>query len=179
MNVRRPTTMPYQRFPMSRDMPTPDFRRFGHNVIEWVANYFENPGLYPVLADCRPGELCSQLPVKGPDKGESMETILHDLDRLILPFVTHWNHPQFHGYFSISSSAPRNPWGTPHSGLGRERDPMEGLPSSYRARTGYSFLATRLDGRRGRLVWHDSRFRHQRCATGVGDRTPARRTAGA
>ena len=53
-----------------------------------------------------PGELTSQLPATGPENGESMETILRDFEKLILPASTHWNHPRFHGYFSISGSAP-------------------------------------------------------------------------
>ena len=59
-----------------------------------------------MLAHVTPGELQRQLPVAGPLAGESMETILEDFEKLILPGITHWNHPQFHAYFSISSSAP-------------------------------------------------------------------------
>jgi aromatic-L-amino-acid/L-tryptophan decarboxylase len=88
------------------DMPVEEFRRVGHEAIEWVANYLEDPGKHPVLANCRPGELQSRLPSRGPRTGESMDVILHDFEESILPAVTHWNHPRFHGYFSISSSGP-------------------------------------------------------------------------
>jgi len=88
------------------DMPVMEFRRFGHEAIEWVSNYLEDPGKHPVLANCRPGELQSRLPAKGPRTGESMDVILRDFEESILPAITHWNHPRFHGYFSISSSGP-------------------------------------------------------------------------
>ena len=91
---------------VSRDMPPGDFRRNGHELIEWIASYLEDPRQYPVLARCQPGELQRRLPATGPVKGESMEAILQDFEQVILPTVTHWNHPRFHAYFSISSSAP-------------------------------------------------------------------------
>jgi len=90
----------------SSDMPPADFRQYGHELIEWIARYLEDPRQYPVLARCQPEELSYRLPATGPRSGESMATILHDFEQTILPAVTHWNHPRFHAYFSISSSAP-------------------------------------------------------------------------
>jgi len=89
-----------------RDMLPKDFRRHGHDLLEWIANYLEDPRRYLVLARCHPGELQSLLPNVGPARGESMDAILGDFRDLILPRITHWNHPHFHAYFSISSSAP-------------------------------------------------------------------------
>jgi aromatic-L-amino-acid decarboxylase len=89
-----------------RDMLPEDFRKYGQNVLEWIANYLQDPRQYPVLTHCRPGDLRRLVPASGPVKGESMETILGDFERLVLPAITHWNHPQFHAYFSISSSFP-------------------------------------------------------------------------
>ncbi|MGD0546469.1 MAG: pyridoxal-dependent decarboxylase [Terracidiphilus sp.] len=89
-----------------RDMPMEEFRCHGHELLEWIAKYLEDPRRYPVLARCTPGELQRQLPASGPALGETMEAILRDFEELILPRVTHWNHPHFHAYFSISSSAP-------------------------------------------------------------------------
>jgi aromatic-L-amino-acid decarboxylase len=90
----------------SRDMPAADFRRYGQQLIAWIAEYLNDPRQYPVLARCQPGDLRRQLPATGPQRGESMATILQDFEQVILPAVTHWNHPHFHAYFSISSSAP-------------------------------------------------------------------------
>lgn len=88
------------------DMPTEDFRRFGHEIVDWIADYFERIEALPVLAQIEPGELRAQLPASAPEKGESMETILSDIDRLIVPALTHWSHPSFFAYFATSTSAP-------------------------------------------------------------------------
>ena len=88
------------------DMPPEDFRRFGHEVVDWLADYFEHPERYTVEPDVRPGALVDALPLSGPDKGEPMERILADFEKQILPHVTHWNHPGFMGYFATTGSAP-------------------------------------------------------------------------
>jgi aromatic-L-amino-acid decarboxylase len=88
------------------DMSAPDFRRFGHEVIDWISDYLEHVGERPVLSQVKPGELISQLPTSPPAEGEAMETILSDVDRLIPNALTHWNHPSFFAYFATSSSAP-------------------------------------------------------------------------
>jgi len=88
------------------DMSAEDFRRFGHEVIDWISDYLEHVGERPVLSQVKPGELVSQLPSSPPAQGEAMETILADIDRLIPPALTHWNHPSFFAYFATSSSAP-------------------------------------------------------------------------
>ncbi len=92
--------------PEMGDMNAEEFRRFGYDVINWVSNYLENVGERPVLSQIKPGELVSQLPSAPPATGEAMETILADVDRLVTPALTHWNHPSFFAYFATSSSAP-------------------------------------------------------------------------
>ena len=87
-------------------MPPDEFRRHGHEIVDWIADYIAQIRDYPILPQVRPGELTGQLPAKAPDPGQSMEEILEDFRKLILPAVTHWNHPRFHGYFSISGSSP-------------------------------------------------------------------------
>ena len=69
-------------------------------------NYFEHIEELPVLAQIEPGDLKAQLPASPPAKGESMESILADVDRLIVPALTHWSHPSFFAYFATSTSAP-------------------------------------------------------------------------
>ena len=88
------------------DMGAREFRRFGHEVIDWIGNYLGDAGSLPVLSQVKPGELISRLPPSPPEHGEAMETILADVDRLITPALTHWNHPSFFAYFATSSSAP-------------------------------------------------------------------------
>ncbi|MGI9104213.1 MAG: pyridoxal phosphate-dependent decarboxylase family protein [Terriglobales bacterium] len=83
-----------------------DFRRAGHEVVDWIARYLEHTRDYPVLPRVKPGELTAALPHSAPERGESFETILKDFDRVIVPAVTHWNHPRFLAYFACSGSTP-------------------------------------------------------------------------
>ena len=87
-------------------MPPEEFRRYGHEVVDWIAEYLANPKKYPVLPSVKPGELTDALPATGPEHGEPMEAILADFDKRIVPAITHWNHPGFMGYFAITSSGP-------------------------------------------------------------------------
>jgi aromatic-L-amino-acid/L-tryptophan decarboxylase len=88
------------------DMDKEEFRRVGHELIDWIADYFENIDELPVLAAIEPGDLKAKLPTSAPVQGESMEAIIADLDRLIVPALTHWSHPSFFAYFATSTSAP-------------------------------------------------------------------------
>src|SRR6266705_2486442 len=87
-------------------MAAEEFRQFGHEIVDWIADYFERIEELPVLAQVEPGVLKAQLPVVPPEKGEAMEQIIADVDRLIVPALTHWNHPSFFAYFATSTSAP-------------------------------------------------------------------------
>lgn len=87
------------------DMDPEEFRRYGKEVVERIAEYFARPEAWPVLPAVRPGEVRAALPAHPPGEGEPMEAILEDFDRLILPNTTHWNHPGFFAYFAISGSA--------------------------------------------------------------------------
>jgi aromatic-L-amino-acid decarboxylase len=87
--------------------PTPqELRRAFHEASEWVASYLERVGNLPVLSQVTPGEILKTLPQSPPQQGETLETILKDIDRLILPGITHWNHPSFFAYFGITGSGP-------------------------------------------------------------------------
>ena len=92
--------------PPTGDMSTEEFRRFGHEIVDWIANYFEHIEDLPVLAQIEPGDLKAQLPAAPPETGESMAAILADVDKLIVPALTHWSHPSFFAYFATSTSAP-------------------------------------------------------------------------
>ncbi len=87
------------------DMPTADFRKFGYQIIDQLADYFDSMENYPVLSQVEPDWLKSNLPASAPEAGEDFGEILGDVDRLIMPAVTHWNHPNFHGLFSTSTSS--------------------------------------------------------------------------
>ena len=83
---------------------TPDqFRQYGHQTVEWIADFLSNPARYPVAARVQPGQLTDALPACGPENGEPMERILGDFERLIVPAMTHWNHPGFMAYFANSA----------------------------------------------------------------------------
>jgi aromatic-L-amino-acid decarboxylase len=85
-------------------MTPEDFRLYGHQAIEWVATYLEDSGCSPVLPNVKPGELTDSLPASGPEHGEPMNVILADFRRLIVPAMTHWNHPGFLAYFANSAT---------------------------------------------------------------------------
>jgi aromatic-L-amino-acid decarboxylase len=92
--------------PSTGDMNAAEFRRFGHELIDWIADYFDRIEDLPVLAQIEPGDLKAQLPTAPPEKGEPMEQIIADIDRLVVPALTHWSHPSFFAYFATSTSAP-------------------------------------------------------------------------
>ena len=92
--------------PPSGDMNSEEFRRFGHELIDWIADYFDRIEELPVLASIQPGDLKNQLPSSPPKQGEPMEAIVADVDRLVVPALTHWSHPSFFAYFATSTSAP-------------------------------------------------------------------------
>src|SRR5258708_38292402 len=83
-----------------------EFRRNAHQVADWIADYLEQPDRYPVLPRVKPGDIRRALPAQAPERGEPLDTILADFERIIVPGLTHWNHPGFFAYFAISTSAP-------------------------------------------------------------------------
>ncbi len=83
-----------------------DFREQAHKLADWIADYLENAERFPVLSRVRPGEIRDALPAQAPEHGEAFDAIFADFERVILPGVTHWNHPGFFAYFAITSSAP-------------------------------------------------------------------------
>ncbi len=88
------------------DMPPEEFRRYGHQLVDWIADFFTNLDAHRVLPAIKPGELRTQLPNAPPQTGEPMPNILADVDRLLMPAMTHWNHPDFFAYFVSSGSGP-------------------------------------------------------------------------
>jgi aromatic-L-amino-acid decarboxylase len=87
-------------------MSPDEFREAAHQAVDWIADYLRDIRDLPVVPDVQPGELIDRLPAAGPEQGESMDAILADFRDLIVPGITHWNHPRFFAYFSISASGP-------------------------------------------------------------------------
>jgi aromatic-L-amino-acid decarboxylase len=88
------------------DMDPEEFRREAHRLADWIADYFTDPDKYPVLAQVQPGAIRNALPADAPEQGEPFGRIFSDFERVVLPGITHWNHPGFFAYFAISGSAP-------------------------------------------------------------------------
>jgi len=82
------------------------FRRYGHEMVEWIADFMENIEQYPVHPDLKPGEIKAKLPKAAPVKGEQMDVIFKDFRELILPGITHWQHPCWFAYFPANNSPP-------------------------------------------------------------------------
>ncbi len=87
-------------------MTAEEFRRHGHAVIDWIADYHQRLESFPVLSQVAPGEVRAGLPAAAPEHGEPFDAVLADLDARILPGVTHWQHPSFFAYFPANVSGP-------------------------------------------------------------------------
>jgi aromatic-L-amino-acid decarboxylase len=83
-----------------------DLRRDGAAALEWAANYLETVRDRPVLAQVAPGDIRSRLPARAPDEPEPFAEILRDLDAVLMPGITHWQHPRFFAYFASSAAEP-------------------------------------------------------------------------
>ncbi|MCY4027047.1 MAG: pyridoxal-dependent decarboxylase [Acidobacteria bacterium] len=87
------------------DMDAEAFRRHGHALVEWIAAYLSGTERYPVLSRSAPGAVRDALPAAPPASGLPFDETLRDFERVILPGITHWNHPGFFAYFAITGSA--------------------------------------------------------------------------
>ena len=90
----------------NKEMSPEEFRQYGNKMIEWIASYFENLENMPVVPSIKPGDIKKQLPDHPPLFSESMDNIISDIDKIIIPGMTHWNHPDFMAYFNSTSSSP-------------------------------------------------------------------------
>jgi aromatic-L-amino-acid/L-tryptophan decarboxylase len=98
---------------------TPDeFRRHGHAVIDWIADYYGKIESFPVLSQAQPGQVRASLPGNAPTQGERFDAILADIDKLIMPGMTHWQSPNFFAYFPCNASGPAILGDLLSSGLG-------------------------------------------------------------
>jgi aromatic-L-amino-acid decarboxylase len=88
------------------DMNSDEFRTIGKQLIDWIADYLDHPERYPVLSRVEPGEVKGQLPAQPPEAPETFDAILQDFNDVIVPGITHWNHPAFMAYFGTTGSLP-------------------------------------------------------------------------
>jgi len=87
-------------------MTPDDFRRYGHAVVDWIADYAQRVESLPVLSRVEPGQIRATLPPAPPQTGEPFEAILQDVEQLILPGITHWQSPNFFAFFPANASGP-------------------------------------------------------------------------
>ncbi len=88
------------------DIAPDEFRRHARRVLQWIGDYLEDPERFPVVPRVAPGDVAKTIPDEPPLEPESLDEVLDDFERLIVPGVTHWNHPGFFAYFAISASGP-------------------------------------------------------------------------
>jgi aromatic-L-amino-acid/L-tryptophan decarboxylase len=87
-------------------MSPEEFRRYGHALVDWIASYQSRIEEFPVLSRVQPGETRAKLPSEPPVRGESFDQVLADIERVIVPGVTHWQSPNFYAYFPANGSGP-------------------------------------------------------------------------
>ena len=90
----------------SYHMTPEQFRQHGRAVVDWIADYYERIETLPVLSQVEPGQVRQALPAEAPAEGESFDAILQDINKVILPGVTHWQSPNFFAYFPANASGP-------------------------------------------------------------------------
>ena len=88
------------------DMPIEQFRKNGHQLVDWIADYLNDIEKYPPLSQVNPGDILNRIPQTPPQKGEDIENVLKDVDKILMDGITHWNHPGFMAYFNSTSSGP-------------------------------------------------------------------------
>ncbi len=87
-------------------MQSDEFRKWGHIFVDWIADYMDSVDEFPVRSQASLGDVKSKLPMQAPQSGESMEDIFEDFKDIILPGITHWQHPRFFAYFPANVSGP-------------------------------------------------------------------------
>src|SRR3954453_18828691 len=141
-------------------MTSEEFRRHGHAVIDWIADYRARLESLPVLSQVSPGDIRAALPAHPPEQGEPFEEFLRDLDDKILPGITHWQHPSFFAFFSANSTGPGMLGDLLASGLG-----VQGM--SWVTSPAATELETHVLDWLGQLLGLPDRFRSDGAGGGV------------
>jgi aromatic-L-amino-acid/L-tryptophan decarboxylase len=87
-------------------MTREEFKKYGHEIVDWMAQFYEEIETYPVRSQAGPKDVLGRLPKEAPEKGEPFESLLEDFRSIILPGITHWQHPSFFAYFPANGSFP-------------------------------------------------------------------------
>jgi aromatic-L-amino-acid decarboxylase len=87
-------------------MSPEEFRKYAHELVDWMAGYNENIEKYPVKSQVKPGEIFNKLPGNPPSKPEPFHALMKDLEEIIMPGITHWQSPNFYAYFPANTSPP-------------------------------------------------------------------------
>ncbi len=154
-----------------------EFRRHGHEVIDWIADYYARIETFPVLSRVKPGEIRASLPKHPPAHGEPFEAMLGDIEKLILPGITHWQSPNFYAYFPCNASAPAILGDLLSSGLGVQGMLVGDEPGVHRVGDACNGLAGRHVGLAGEISVH---LTWRRCDSGHGfERVVVRAACGA
>ena len=90
--------------PKHRDIPSKLFKESAYHTVDWISDYLEHVGRYRVLPQTKPGDIRSRLPKSPPENPESLDLVTSDFEKIVLPGITHWNHPRFFAYFAITGS---------------------------------------------------------------------------
>ena len=117
------------------------FRADGHAAVDWAADYLEGIGERHVMSTVEPGEIRAGLPASPPEEAEPFADVLADLDRVLLPGITHWNHPRFFAYFGDHGVAPRHPRRAARGDDERERHALEDVAGRDGARGAHALVA--------------------------------------
>lgn len=89
-----------------QNMDSKTFRQYAHQFVDWMADYMDQVGNYPVKSQVQPGEIYQKIPAQLPKQGESMDQIFQDFQQKIIPGITHWQSPNYYAYFPANVSPP-------------------------------------------------------------------------
>ncbi|MCS5573170.1 MAG: pyridoxal-dependent decarboxylase, partial [Pseudomonadales bacterium] len=92
--------------PMNYHMSIAEFRRHGYALIDWIADYLDTVEQKPVHSEVSPGAIRALIPEHAPEEPEPFKDIMADLDRVVMPGITHWQSPNWFAYFPANSSPP-------------------------------------------------------------------------
>jgi len=127
-------------------MSPDEFREYGRMAVDWIADYLEQVESRPVLSPAEPGAVRAALPADPPERGEPFDALLRDMDDIVLPGITHWQHPSFFAYFPANASGPAILGDLLASGLGVQGMLWATSPAATELETHVlDWLATLLD----------------------------------
>jgi len=111
-------------------MTPEEFRRYGHEIVDWIADYRARLSERPVMSPVQPGETRALVPARPPEQGEPLDQVLKDLERVVLPGITHWNHPSFFAYFPSNAGLASVLADLVSSGLGAQAMSWQTSPAA-------------------------------------------------